>query len=272
MLDLHLAARYDRRAFLRGLAALASAAAAPASAFESSSNAPKFTADPFSLGIASGDAGSDGVVLWTRLAPDPLNGGGMPAEAVPVHWELASDEGMRQVVRRGTAVARPEWAHSVHVELEGLAPDRWYWYRFRSGDAESPIGRTRTMPERGASPERLRFAFASCQHLETGLFTAYEHMAKDDVDLVVHLGDYIYEGAEGLSTIRRHLGPKCTKLEHYRTRYGQYKSDPLLRAMHAQVPWIVTPDDHEFANNCAGLISELKSDDPAEYRARRAYA
>src|SRR5688500_5876140 len=156
MFDLQLAARHDRRSFFRGLALLAGAAASPASACESSAESPHFSADPYSLGIASGDASSEGFVLWTRLAPDPLNGGGMPADSVPVPWELAADERMKHVLRRGPALARPEWAHSVHVEVEGLPPHRWYWYRFRAGDAESPIGRTRTMPAAGSSPERLR--------------------------------------------------------------------------------------------------------------------
>src|SRR5690606_17542057 len=149
---------------------------------------------PFALGVASGDPTPDGVVLWTRLAPVPLEpGGGLPPEPVRAEWQLAEDEAFDRVIRRGTATARPEWAHSVHVEGEGLRPDRWYWYRFKAGGEVSPVGRTRTVPAAEAAPDRLRFAIASCQKYETGYYTAYEHMTREDLDLVVHLGDYIYE-------------------------------------------------------------------------------
>lgn len=261
-----------RRDFLKGLAAIGAAAAMPPTAGTAGARRPSFTRDPFQLGVASGDPDSQGVALWTRLAPEPLQGGGMSADPVEVRWEVSEDEGMRRIVRSGKSTATADWAHSVHVEVDGLKPDRWYWYRFHAGDAVSPVGRTRTMPPEDALPERLRFAFASCQHYETGLFTAYEHMAKEELDLVVHLGDYIYEAAGSAGKVRRHAGPKLTQLDHYRTRYAQYKSDPALRGMHAAAPWIVTWDDHEFANNCAGFISELGSDDPAEYRQRRAHA
>ena len=135
------------------------------------------------------------MVLWTRLAPKPLEpGGGLRPEPVHVAWEIAENESMANPVRRGTAVATPQLAHSVHVEVDGLEPDRWYWYRFRAGDAESPVGRTRTLPKANSTPDQLRFAFASCQHYEAGYYTAYKHMAEDELDLVFHLGDYIYEG------------------------------------------------------------------------------
>ena len=216
---------------------------------------PRWRVSPFSLGVASGDPTSDGFVLWTRLAPDPLNGGGMPPAAVAVTWEIASDEGMRRVVRRGTATATADWAHSVHVEVGGLEPARWYWYRFRAGDADSPVGRTRTLPRAGASVDRLRFAFASCQHFETGLFTAYGHLAEEDLDLVLHLGDYIYDepGIDGRT--RRHVGGKLLTLEHYRTRLAQYKMDEHLQAAHARFPWLVTWDDHEVEDNYANDVS-----------------
>jgi alkaline phosphatase D len=146
---------------------------------------------PFKLGVASGDPAPDGMVLWTRLAPDPLNGGGMPPVPVDVVWEIADDDRLQRVVRHGVARAMPESAHSLHVEVNGLRPDRWYWYRFRVGDALSPIGRTRTLPPLGTQADRLRFAFASCQHYETGYFTALRHLAAEDLDLVFFLGDYI---------------------------------------------------------------------------------
>jgi alkaline phosphatase D len=152
---------------------------------------PRFTADPFSLGVASGDPVADGFVLWTRLAPDPLNGGGMPPEAVPVRWEIARDARFLDVVRRGETVAAPELGYSVHVDVTGLEPDRWYYYRFIAGGEMSPIGRTRTFPPIGTPADRLRFAFASCQHYGQGYFTAYDAMMQDDLDLILHLGDYI---------------------------------------------------------------------------------
>src|SRR5690606_20184814 len=124
-------------------------------------------------GVASGDPTADGVVLWTRLAPRPIEGGGMPSEPMEVRWQVAEDEQFSKVVRKGTTVATPDWAHSVHVEVEGLAPDRWYWYQFEAGGEVSPKGRTRTMPAADQTPEALRFAFASCQHYETGYYTAY---------------------------------------------------------------------------------------------------
>ena len=235
---------------------------------------PQFPSDPFRLGVASGDPAADGFVLWTRLAPDPVNGGGMPQENVEVRWELAEDDQMKQIVRHGTVVATPELGHSVHVEIEGLRPDRWYFYRFQSGDAISPLGRTRTTPRSATRPDRLRFAFASCQHFETGYYNAYRHMNEDDLDLVIHLGDYIYEG--GVSTeadrVRRHNGPEIQTLGDYRNRYGLYKSDADLQAAHAGCPWLVTWDDHEFDNNYSGEISEEPHVQTAEFLVRRAQA
>jgi alkaline phosphatase D len=228
---------------------------------------------PFALGVASGDPSPDGVVLWTRLAPRPLEeGGGMQAEPVEVAWTLAEDEALTKGVRRGTALASPALAHSVHVEAAGLDPDRPYWYRFEAAGARSPLGRTRTLPPPDSMPARLRLALASCQHWEQGLFTAYEHMVREDADLVLHVGDYIYEGAGQANRLRKHIGPECATLEGYRQRYGQYKSDPALQAMHAAAPWLVTTDDHEFDNNCAGAVSEEKNVPASVFLRRRAAA
>jgi alkaline phosphatase D len=231
-----------------------------------------FQDDPFRLGVASGDPDHQGVVLWTRLAPRPLDpDGGMSPDPVPVAWEVAEDESFRRIAARGSAQAGPRLGHSVHMEVEGLRPDRWYWYRFRAGNAESPVGRTRTLPAPSASPERLRFAFASCQHYETGHYTAYAAMAKDQLDLVCFLGDYIYENAGRRGQIRMHAGPKLTTLEHYRVRYAQYRTDPLLAGMHAQCPWLVTWDDHEVDNNYAADIA-ADGADPIAFLLRRAQA
>lgn len=216
--------------------------------------------NPFKLGVASGDPASDGFVIWTRLAPEPLAGGGMPNAPVEVAWEVAEDEQFKKVVSRGKTTAVPDWAHSVHIEVSGLQPDRWYCYRFHVGLEQSPVGRARTFPTNEAVAKRLNFAFASCQHYETGLFTAYEHMLKDDLDLVIHLGDYIYEGAGREKQIRKHVGDKLDLLVDYRNRHAQYKTDPALQAMHAAAPWLVTWDDHEFENNCASCFPEIKKD------------
>lgn len=229
-----------------------------------------FAQNPFQLGVASGDPTSDGVVLWTRLATDPLNGGGMLPEIYEVKWEVATDEGFQQIVQSGAELATPQLGHSVHVELSGLKPDSWYWYRFHAGDAVSRIGKTRTMPDATVMPERLRFAFASCQHYESGYFTAYDHMAKEGLDLVLHLGDYIYEYGGIDNRVRRHQGSEIITLEQYRNRYAQYRLDQSLQTMHALCPWVVVWDDHEFDNNCAADISEESHVSPAEFLLRRA--
>ncbi len=272
MFTIPTSASLKRRSFLH-TSSLAAAAWWSGRALGVAKEFPKLSDYPFQLGVASGDPEPDGVVLWTRLAPRPLEvGGGMPPEPVKVHWEVAADEGMGKVVASGTANAVPEWSHSVHVEVGGLAPDRWYWYRFSAGGEASPTGRTRTMPSPGTMPERLRFAFASCQHYETGLYTAYEHMVREDLDLVFHLGDYIYEGAAADGRVRKHEGPEPATLDQYRARHAQYKTDPALRAMHAAVPWMVTWDDHEFDNNCAGDISEEEGVSREDFLRRRAAA
>ncbi len=229
---------------------------------------------PFKLGVASGDPAPDGVVLWTRLCPEAPGRGGLPHEDVRVEWQVATDEGMKQIVRKGTATAAVNWAYSVHVEVEGLEPDRSYWYQFKVGMEVSPVGRTRTAPAADAMLDNFRFAFASCQKYQDGHFTAYEHMAQDDLRVVVHLGDYIYEGAGngGDAPERNFDAPEATTLELYRDRYTLYHTDPHLQAVHAAFPWIVTWDDHEFANDCAGAISDDPSVTTEDYLKRRAGA
>ncbi len=275
--DLRRAVRHEggvsRRMFLAYTSALASIPCLGLQAQGRIVRKPSFASDPFTLGVASGDPTDTGVVLWTRLAPKPLEPfGGMPAELIEVRWELASDEGMKQIVQRGTTVATPQLGHAVHIEADGLEPGRWYFYRFRVGEAESPVGQTRTLPAKDTEPAQLRFAFASCQHYEQGLFTAYEQMAKDEPDLVFFLGDYIYEYAGRDNLVRKHLGAEIESLNDYRIRYAQYRVDPLLKGMHAICPWFVTWDDHEFDNNYANTISEEEGVDPAEFLLRRANA
>lgn len=218
----------------------------------------KFSANPFSLGVASGCPTTDGCVLWTRLAPDPLNGGGLEVAAIDVGWEIAEDEGFNRIAQKGTARAIAEEAHSVHVELRGLQPHRWYWYRFHVGDVTSPVGRTRTAAASGLMP--LRLALASCQQYEQGYFGAYRHMAREDLDLVVHVGDYIYELSWGPHHVRKHGTGIPTTLLEYRNRYALYKSDADLQAAHRAFPWLVTWDDHEVADDYTNDRSPFQSD------------
>jgi alkaline phosphatase D len=218
--------------------------------------APRFTQHPFTLGVASGSPLPDSVVLWTRLAPEPLNGGGMDPEAVAVRWEMATDERFTRVVRRGTVDALPGRGHSVHVEVTGLEPARWYWYRFMAGDEVSRVGRTRTAPAATGNPRQLRFGLGSCQQFEQGYYGAYRHLLDEDVDVMVFVGDYIYESSWGVNHVRKHAGGEPRTVIQYRNRHAQYKSDPDLQAMHAAVPWIVTWDDHEVDNDYADDRSE----------------
>jgi alkaline phosphatase D len=217
---------------------------------------PRFSDYPFSLGVASGDPLPDSVVIWTRLAPNPLFGGGMPLQNVPVRWRVALDEKMRKIVRRGTTLATPELAHSVHIDVQGLDPDRWYWYQFQVGREFSPIGRTHTAPAFFSSISQLNFAFVSCQDWQNGFYTAFKHLAEENLDLVVHLGDYIYEYGPRAGAPRQHNGPETITLDDYRNRHALYKTDRNLQAAHAACPWIVTWDDHEVDNNYANLIPE----------------
>lgn len=221
---------------------------------------PRFASTPFTLGVASGDPSADGMVLWTRLATEPLVfGGGMPARPMVVEWQLAADEGMRKVVRQGSALAHPELGHAVHVELDGLAPGRPYWYRFTVGGHASAVGCTRTLPAATAAVDRVRFVVVSCQHYEEGHYTAWRRIAEEPLDFVFHYGDYIYEGesqsglrkmnGQPFTNLRNHVGPQTYTLDDYRRRYAQYKSDADLQAAHASAPWFVTFDDHEVDNN-----------------------
>jgi len=254
----------SRRTFLISSAGLAAAALGLPRLLAQ----PRFAKDPFTLGVASGYPTTEGVVLWTRLAPDPLAGGGMPQAAVEVAWEVAADRAFRDIVRRGTEIASPEWAHSVHAEVAGLEPARAYFYRFHAGGATSPTGRTRTAPRQA---ERMRFAFASCQQYEQGYYAAYRHMAEDDLDLVIHLGDYIYESSWGRDHVRKHEAGEPVALADYRNRYGLYKSDEDLRAAHAAHPWLVTWDDHEVQNDYANDRSQ-DLEPPQRFLLRRAAA
>jgi alkaline phosphatase D len=264
----------DRRLFLADLARAAALCAVVPNVWRVTAR-PRLADDPFALGVASGDPTPTGAVLWTRLAPRPLEpDGGMEGPRTVVSWEVAEDEAFARVVRRGRATAAPELSYSVHVDVDGLLPDRWYFYRFSVGGATgaaSPVGRVRTTPAEGALTP-LRFAVASCQHYETGLFTALGHLAREELDLALHLGDYIYEYGPYPNRVRRHAGPEVRTVDDYRRRYAQYKSDPLLQAAHARCPWLVTWDDHEVDNNYAAAEGENEFEPEEQMRARRAAA
>jgi alkaline phosphatase D len=236
---------------------------------------PAFSKYPFTLGVASGDPWPDSVVLWTRLAPEPLDGGGMPAARIEVGWEIARDSAFRTIDRKGVTVARPELGHSVHVEVDGLQPDREYWYRFRAGSEISHVGRTKTAPAAGAAVDRLRFGVCGCSHYEAGYFTAYRRIAEEGFDFVLHTGDYIYEdrgdGGRNPAVVRQHQGQEIFTLVDYRNRYAQYKTDRDLIAAHASAPFIVTPDDHEVDNDYAADADERETP-PEVFLLRRAAA
>lgn len=223
---------------------------------------------PFALGVASGSPLPSSVVLWTRIAPDPLAGGDAGPDPITVRWEVAHDERFERIARSGSAVAVVEDAHALHVEVEGLEPGRWYFYRFIANGESSPVGRTRTAPGPDERPSLLRLAFGSCQHFEFGFYAAHRHIAADDVDLMVFLGDYIYEGPGRAGRVRRHLGAEARSLAQYRNRYALYKTDPDLQRLHAAVPWLVTFDDHEVDNDYAG--DHPFSPDPQFLRRRAA--
>ena len=248
-----------RRQILTGAAAAAGAAALPAATTGSAASAGPAGA-PFGLGVASGDPLPDGVILWTRLTTDS----GARPRPVQVGWQIARDERFRRVVRSGHTTARPELAHSVHVDVRGLEPGREYFYRFRALGELSPAGRTRTAPAGRRDLAALSFGIVNCQDFQNGYWPAYWGLADEDLDVVLHLGDYIYErDPRSRFPDRRHTAPQTpgldqlVTLDDYRNRHAQYKSDPALQAAHAAFPWIVTWDDHETEANYAGLIDEI---------------
>lgn len=227
-----------------------------------------FTADPFGLGVASGDPLHDRVILWTRLVVEPTDATATPDQDVDVIWELATDEGFSDVLQQGLAVASPEHGHSVHVDVDGLDAATTYWYRFRVGDFTSAVGRTRTLPCDDAQVDSVRIGFTTCQRWPSGWYVVQRDMAAQQLDLVISLGDYIYEGGGG-GRARDHSLSEPYDVVAYRDRYGLYKSDEDLRALHASAPFMAIWDDHEVDNNHAGLHSQDRGVDAADWAARR---
>jgi alkaline phosphatase D len=268
-----------RRQLLTGTAAVASAAALPLGIAEGVSEAALADSpDPFALGIASGDPLPGGVILWTRIM---RAAGRRPIE---VGWQVARDERFRRVVRSGRTLARPELAHSVHVDARGLEPGREYFYRFRALGEISPVGRTKTAPAGSQDAAALRFGIVNCQDLQNGYWPTYWGLADEDLDVVLHLGDYIYEyDPSSRFPDRNHTMPQTpgldqlVTLDDYRNRHAQYKGDPALQAAHAAFPWVVTWDDHETENNYADLVDEIddtgaKKQTAAQFARQRAAA
>jgi alkaline phosphatase D len=269
----------DRRTFLGGLAgvgvAIGGGGRLLAGLGRRGGGAPALPADPFQLGVASGDPLPDSVVLWTRLAVDPMSPEPMPPVQVPVRWEVAADERFAKVVRSGRRTTGPDLGHSVHADVRGLDAGHDYFYRFRAGDYVSATGRTRTAPASDRRLNRLNFAVTSCQSYQAGYYTAYEQMSRDDLAFVVFLGDYIYELP--LGSVRQHGLPPSVTLDDFRRHYAAAHADPQLQAAHAAAPWIMTWDDHEVEDNYAGLHpGELgkarEPDSVAKFPAKRAAA
>ena len=240
-------------------AAGAASLSLPRSVWSQTDSSRKFDTNPFALGVASGSPTHDSVVLWTRLIDNDIGffSASFDSKAIAVRWEVADDDKFSRIVQSGQHLAVGELAHSVHVELQNLQPDRWYFYRFMAGDAVSAVGKTRTFPKAGAAADKMRIAYASCQRWETGYFSAYKHMQAEKLDAVLFLGDYIYEYPGQIGSLRY---PKANSnigfvisLDDYRSRYAQYKSEQDLQDMHAACPWLMTWDDHEVQNDYANL-------------------
>jgi alkaline phosphatase D len=243
-----LHAMIDRRTVLA--ATLAAPAALPFIRHARAADVPRFE-----MGIASGTPRASGVVLWTRLS-----GPNLPPH-VNVQWELAHDANFTRIAARGVEVASQDEAHSVHAEPQNLDSARGYWYRFTALGQQSGVGFTRTAPAADAAVNELRFAIASCQRWDHGQFAAWRHIANNPPELMLFLGDYIYEGASPAGAVRAHRGGPVRTLAGYRDRYAQYKSDPALQAAHAACPWLLVWDDHEVENDYAGLQGQrLQSD------------
>ncbi|WP_239345533.1 MULTISPECIES: alkaline phosphatase [unclassified Frankia] len=260
-----------RRGFLVA-SGLSAAGIATASLPAARAGVPRINGYPFTLGVASGEPTSHGIVLWTRLAPSPLEpGGGMPNRSYQVRWILAADDRLTRVIRSGEAPAKPEWSHSVHVEVDGLLPGRDYYYAFEVAGERSAIGHTRTAPGEGRNVSEVTIAHVSCQNYEEGYYAAYREIAQQDLDVVFHVGDYIYEPNPKPGRPRLHACPEPKDLAGYRLRLSQYKTDPDLQAAHAAHPWAVTWDDHEVAND---YTSQTNQDNEPQniFLARRAAA
>ena len=243
----------SRRRFFQHAAAVSALAIAPVGRLAAQV---RFNSYPFKLGVASGDPTADGFVLWTRLAPEPFEPEQLGEVNFEVTWEVATDPSFSRIVAHGVALALPSLVHAVHVEVGGLGPATEYFYRFRLGRYESPVGRALTAPAADAAVQSVRYVTCSCAHYERGFFAAYRYMADDRPDLIIELGDYIYDVGYGDHRVRVFDKQQAVTLTDYRHRYAQYRLDPDLQAAHAVCPWLVTWDDHDVSNDYAGLTSQ----------------
>lgn len=264
----------DRRRFVQlFLGGAATAAAAPA--FVRDPAHAQAAPGPFGHGVASGDPLPDGVVIWTRVTPSaeatPGSGLGQP---VAVRWAVGSDDALSDVVASGTVTTSADTDHTVKVDVRGLDPAATYWYRFEALGQSSPVGRTRTAPATDQVVDALRVGVVSCSDYQSGYFTAYRHLARrDDLDLVVHLGDYIYEyGPREGALGDRPADPahEILTLADYRRRHALYKTDPDLVEAHRRFAWVTTIDDHEITNDTWAEGAENHDEGEGDYRARRA--
>jgi alkaline phosphatase D len=226
--------------------------------------------NPFALGVASGRPRADSVVLWTRLIfseEDRASG----TEALRVQVDVFADAALKRRVQKTEVVTNEARGYSVHVHLQQLQPSTDYWYRFSQGDATSTVGHTRTAPALNADVQKLRIALTSCQHYEQGQYIAHTEIAKQQLDFVLFMGDYIYESSNPQYAIRKHNGEEPKTLAQYRERYEQYKRDPHLQAAHAAHPWVLMWDDHEVVNDYANDMDRNYTD-PQQFLLRRAAA
>ena len=225
---------------------------------------------PFALGVASGRPRSDSLVLWTRLLlrADDAH---LANKALPVELEVFADAALKQRVQVHTITTNAVRGHSVHAHLKNLKPATDYWYRFRCGDAFSAVGHARTAPALNADVQQLRLALTSCQNFEHGLYVAHQEIAKEPLDFVLFMGDYIYESNNPQTLPRKHNNEEPKTLAQYRTRYEQYKADPMLQASHAAHTWVLMWDDHEVVNDYAN-DQDRNYTDPQVFLQRRAAA
>lgn len=256
-----------RRRLLQGLgiSAMAAGGGLPSRGHAMAGKAPAY----FTHGVASGDPLQHRVILWTRVVP-------RRAEALlTVFWQVARDAAFSQVVAAGESKAQITQDYTVKVDASGLQPGQAYFYRFSALGVVSDTGRTKTLPIGGV--EEFRIGVASCSNYPQGYFNAYRHMADSDLDLVLHLGDYLYEYPDGeyaddyaLNSLGRHVLPagEMLALEDYRTRYGVYRSDPDLQAVHQRHPFICVWDDHEIANDTWHSGAENHSEDEGDFAQR----
>ncbi|MBB86321.1 alkaline phosphatase D family protein [Abyssibacter sp.] len=238
----------DRRRFLRQSGLLTGVALVPVFSGCGSSTDPTGREPPtdgaaaFNHGVASGDPLSDRVILWTRVTPAQDG-------PVAVRYQVATDPALQAIVADEVVMTTAERDYTVKVDPAGLQPGTTYYYRFSVGETRSPVGRTKTLPV--GSVDRLRFAFTSCSNYPAGYFSTYRHMAaRQDLDAVFHLGDFLYESGSSGSLDRAHFPDhEIVSLTDYRQRHAQYKTDPDLQALQRQHPMICVWDDHESTND-----------------------